>query len=127
MTKPYTCPLHFYDPLALVATISEIAAHWQRHRNTIQYAIDAGNLAAVKSGRTWLVSLPSVAAYWGPPHPTPLPGFDRIQHPENAKTPLQIIRREGFYEARYCDQQGSALQTPTHLRVLPGPVPGDSE
>ena len=92
MTKPYTCPQRFYEPLQFVATVSEVAEHWHRHRTTVLYAIHAENIAAVKSGRTWLISVPSVTEFWG--YPPALLGVS--QSLDGPKTPLQIIRGGGL-------------------------------
>ncbi len=71
MTKKYRVAKKHYAVLELVATAPTVAAIWGRSYTGVIYAIDADNIAAVKCGKTWLVSLPSVAAYWGPP-PCPI-------------------------------------------------------
>lgn len=86
MTKPYRVHKKFYLPLANVATVGTVARLWQRSYTGVLYAIDADNLAARKCGKTWLISVPSVVAYWGlPTHPTA-----GIQSSENTGTAQQI-------------------------------------
>ena len=97
MTKPYQCPPQHYEPLGFVTTISEAAQHWQYSRYGVRYAIDAGNLAAVQSGRTWLISVPSLVAYWG--YPPALLGTS--DYANGQETPLQITREGGIYVARH--------------------------
>jgi len=53
--------------LQRVVTLSEAACLWYRHRSTLRYAIDAGLIAARQSGRTWLLSVASLVAHYGPP------------------------------------------------------------
>jgi hypothetical protein len=52
-------PEHFED-LDRVVTLAEAARLVYRHPNIVRYAIDTGNVAAVKSGRIWLVSVRSL-------------------------------------------------------------------
>jgi len=52
-----------YKELARVVTLAEAARMVFKHPNTLRYAIDAGNLAAVRCGRVWLVSVSSLNAY----------------------------------------------------------------
>lgn len=56
-----------YAVFATVTTLAEASRMYQRHPNTITYAIDAGNIAAVRVGGIVLVSIPSLRAYWGNP------------------------------------------------------------
>lgn len=53
-----------YAVLSEVTTVAEAARITYRHPNTIRYAIDAGNVAAVKVGRVWLVSIRSLLAWF---------------------------------------------------------------
>lgn len=62
-----------YAPLLAVVTMAEAARMWSRDPKTVRYAIDAGNIAAVRLGRIWLVSVPSASRAWGPP--VNRPGF----------------------------------------------------
>jgi len=82
MTKKYRVAKKHYRVLELVATAPTVAMMWGRSYTGVIYAIDADNLAAVKCGKTWLISLPSVTAYWGPP---PYP-FGPVQPVQNAIT-----------------------------------------
>ncbi len=50
-----------------VVTLTEAARLWYRHRSTLRYAIDAGLVNARQSGRTWLISVSSLVAHYGPP------------------------------------------------------------
>lgn len=50
-----------------VVTIPEACALWDKPRNTLLYAIDAGNITARKSGKCWLISVPSLVKRWGWP------------------------------------------------------------
>lgn len=59
-------PSH-YDPLKQVSTLASVARRWKRDKKTVICAIDSGNIAAQKDGRIWLVSIPSVLAWWGNP------------------------------------------------------------
>lgn len=52
-------PEHF-AVLFQVVTVAEAARLTFSARNTIQYAIDAGNIAALKCGGVWLVSVDSL-------------------------------------------------------------------
>lgn len=58
-------PAH-YEPLEYVVTAASAARLYGVYRSTITYAIDAGNVAAVKCGGVWLVSVPSLVAWFGP-------------------------------------------------------------
>lgn len=92
MTKPYRVPKKYYLPLANVATVGTVALLWHRSYTGVLYAIDADNIAARKCGKTWLVSVPSVVAYWGlPNHPTA-----SIQPTENTPTAKQIEGQNGY-------------------------------
>lgn len=50
-----------------VVTLTEASRLWYRHRSTLRYAIDAGLVSARQSGRTWLISVASLVAHYGPP------------------------------------------------------------
>lgn len=50
-----------------VVTVPEACEMWDKPRNTLLYAIDAGNIVARKSGSTWLISVPSLVKRWGWP------------------------------------------------------------
>jgi hypothetical protein len=54
-------PQHF-ETLKQVVTMAEAARLVYRDCKSIRYAIDAGNVAAVRCGRIWLVSVPSLLA-----------------------------------------------------------------
>lgn len=54
-----------------VTTIPEAAKHWHKQQMTIRRAIDDGRLIARQAGGTWLISLSSIRALWGPAH-TPI-------------------------------------------------------
>lgn len=58
-------PEHF-AVLEKVTTVNEAAQLASVHRTTILYNIDAGNLAAVKIGKVWLISLESLKALYPP-------------------------------------------------------------
>jgi hypothetical protein len=64
---PNKAKQNHYQCLAQVVTMSEAARMYYRDRQTVRYAIDAGNLAARQCGRNWLVSVPSLIALWGNP------------------------------------------------------------
>jgi len=118
MTRPYQADKKMFEPLAFVTTISEAAELWYRHRSTIRYAIDAGNIAAVQSGRTWLISVPSLVAIWG--DPPALSGknstFDNLG---GAKTPLRLAREGGQYATGQGNEQRPALPAHTSLSGVP--------
>ncbi len=92
MTKPYTVNKKYYAALDQVATVGTVSAVWRRSYNGVIYAIDAGNIAAVKCGKTWLVSLPSVTAYWGLP-PCPIEHVSPLPAPATA---LQKRSKNGY-------------------------------
>ena len=48
-----------------ITTVQDAAQRWGYHESTIRYAINTGNIAAVKIGRDWIVSIPSMRAYYG--------------------------------------------------------------
>lgn len=64
---PHKANPQHYLCLKHVTTLAGAARMYQRDANTIRYAIDTGNLAAVKDGHNWLVSIPSLKALWGEP------------------------------------------------------------
>ncbi len=53
------------NKLSDVLTITEAAALWFKHPDTIRQHIDVGNLAARRSGKIWLISRDSLVAYYG--------------------------------------------------------------
>lgn len=55
-------PQHFQE-LNLVITQAEAVRLYKIYRQTLTYAIDAGNIAAVRCGRNVLVSRRSLEAY----------------------------------------------------------------
>lgn len=57
----------FESALYRVTTVPEACKLWKKPRNTLLYAIDAGNLTARKSGKNWLVSVESLIHLWGHP------------------------------------------------------------
>ena len=95
MTKPYKVDKKYYAPLEQVATAPTVAKIWYRSYTGILYAIQAENIAAVKCGTTWLVSLPSVVEYWGLP-PCPSGG---LEHEKSAVTALQIGDENGYWRS----------------------------
>lgn len=58
-------PEHF-KVLDDVTTVKEAAQMTGYHEQTIRYNIDAGNLAAVQVGKTWIISVPSLKALYPP-------------------------------------------------------------
>jgi hypothetical protein len=96
MTKPYRVHPKYYSPLGLVTTVTEAAETWKRHRSVILYAIDAENIAAVKSGATWLISVPSLQAFWGDPPALSKPFIGSFQ----SGAPLQIAGKGGRNDER---------------------------
>jgi hypothetical protein len=67
ITMPHNARREHYAPLKQVATLSTVARVWKRDKKTVRYAIDAANIAAIQDGRIWIVSVPSVMAWWGAP------------------------------------------------------------
>lgn len=61
---PHKAKQDHYEELAQVVTLAEAARMSYRHPNSVKYAIDAGNVAATKCGRVWLVSVRSLKAHW---------------------------------------------------------------
>lgn len=59
-------PEHFIE-LELVTTMAQAARDYYRCKMTISYAIDAGNLAAIRVGHDVLISKRSLKALWGDP------------------------------------------------------------
>ena len=55
------------EALDLVATVAEVARLYGLSRRSIEYRIWRGDVAARRSGNTWLVWLPSVAVVYGSP------------------------------------------------------------
>lgn len=49
-----------------VVTIPEAKKHWNKNEMSIRRAIDEGRLIARKSASTWLISISSLRALWGP-------------------------------------------------------------
>jgi hypothetical protein len=64
---PHKAKPQHYTCLKYVTTLAGAARLYKRDKKTVRYAIDAGNIAAVQDGRNWLVSIPSLIAYWGNP------------------------------------------------------------
>jgi hypothetical protein len=64
---PHHARREHFAPLDQVSTLASVARRWKRDKKTVAYAIDAGNIAACRDGRIWLVSIPSVVAWWGNP------------------------------------------------------------
>ncbi len=62
---PHHARREHFAPLKDVSTLASVAHRWKRDKKTVSYAIDAGNIAACRDGRIWLVSIPSVLAWWG--------------------------------------------------------------
>lgn len=50
-----------------ITTISEAAAIWDKHPNTIRRAIDEGRVAAAKIGSVWILAIDSLVNLWGKP------------------------------------------------------------
>jgi hypothetical protein len=65
---PHEAKLEHYKHLNYVTTASEAARMYNRDIKTVLYAIDTGNIAALKVGGTWLVSVASLMDFWGSPH-----------------------------------------------------------
>lgn len=63
---PHAARPEDFTYLRYVTTLNGAARMTGKHPNTIQYAIDANNIAAWKDGGTWLVSIPSLLR-WFPP------------------------------------------------------------
>ncbi len=112
MTKPYRVHQKYYAPLELVATVTTVAELWRRSYTGVIYAIDAENIAARKCGKTWLVSLPSVVAYWGLP---PCPSED-AKHELNAVAALQLEEDNGHWSGEYSRAAGSVAASLHGLR-----------
>lgn len=53
-----------YDELKRTITLAEACRLTNRTYNTVIYAIDAGNVAAVKCGRIWLVHTQSLIEWF---------------------------------------------------------------
>lgn len=64
---------HFND-LMRVTTVSSVAEYWGVAKNTVVYHILRENIAAVKDGGIWIVSIQSVIDLWG--MPTNMPSCD---------------------------------------------------
>lgn len=111
MTKPYRVNEKYYAPLEQVATAGTVAGLWRRSYTGVLYAIDADNIAAVKCGKTWLVSLPSVAAYWGDP-PSPI---EYVSMPQEMVTALQERKQNGH---RGSEKGGAVDSVAQQLRRL---------
>jgi Tfp pilus assembly major pilin PilA len=57
---PLEAPKEDYEPLEMVTTLAGAVRLTGEYRNTISYAIDAGNIAAQRDGAIVLVSIPSL-------------------------------------------------------------------
>jgi hypothetical protein len=64
---PHKAKANHYNCLNHVTTLAGAARMYYRDPKTVRYAIDTNNLAAVRDGRVWLVSIPSLVALWGEP------------------------------------------------------------
>ncbi len=56
-----------YPELRQVVTMAEAARLTFRDPKSIRYAIDTGNIAAVRCGSIWLVSVRSLVQHFPPP------------------------------------------------------------
>jgi hypothetical protein len=63
-------PEHF-EECERVLTLAEAARVYFISANSLTYAIDAGNIAAVKQGRIWILSVRSLNQYFGISHKQP--------------------------------------------------------
>lgn len=59
-------PDHYLD-LKNVTTLADACRRWGRSKSTITYAIDTGNVAALRVGRSVLISTRSLVAWFGSP------------------------------------------------------------
>ena len=66
---PHKAKRQHFRCLKYVVTAAEAARMYEVNIRTVMYAIHANNLAAHKLGSVWLVSVPSLIAYWGDPAP----------------------------------------------------------
>jgi len=66
---PHEAKLEHFTYLKFVTTVAGACRMYDKPRRTIQYAIDTGNIAALKDGGVWLISIPSLVARWGWPLP----------------------------------------------------------
>lgn len=57
--------------LFAVATVSEIAGRWGKHKNTVLWALVEGKLDARRSSLGWLITVDSVIKLWGEPKVKP--------------------------------------------------------
>lgn len=55
------------DLLYSIVTINEASYHWGKHRRTIYFAIDRGDILARSSKHGWMIEVKSLIAYWGEP------------------------------------------------------------
>ncbi|MEM6284162.1 MAG: helix-turn-helix domain-containing protein [Chloroflexota bacterium] len=60
---PHDAKKAHYIILKQVTTVAEASRACGCARNTIQYAIDAGNIAALKCGGVWLISVSSLRTW----------------------------------------------------------------
>jgi hypothetical protein len=60
-------PVVGQEHLNQVCTLTEASFAWCRGRSTLQYAINRGYLTAARIGRDWLITVPSLCAYYGAP------------------------------------------------------------
>lgn len=63
-TMPNCANKDHYMPLENVVTLAGACRMTGRSRSAIRYAIDAGNIAAVRDGRIWLIYKPSLLAWF---------------------------------------------------------------
>ena len=62
-----TANLDHYHALARVVTLAEASRITYRDPKSVKYAIQAGNIAALKCGRVWLVSVDSLLEHFPKP------------------------------------------------------------
>ncbi len=61
---PHGANLHHYQVLSRVVTLAEASRMVYRDPKSVKYAIDAGNVAALRCGRVWLVSVDSLIEHF---------------------------------------------------------------
>ena len=98
----YIVPSRYYAPLEFVTTITEASRRWYLGKSTIRNAIRMQHIAALKSGSTWLISVPSLVAHYGdPPALSGVSGGCQWQD-----TALQIMPERSLSRERDCNPQG---------------------
>lgn len=63
--------------LFAVATVAEVSQRWEKHKNTVLWAIVEGKLDARKTPNGWLITVESVIRLWG--QPKARPDFSTVQ------------------------------------------------